>query len=182
MTATVAMGFLIVVLLVAASSPLWAAVTTSFLAVLAFNFFFLPPVGTLTIADPQNWMALFALLTVSLVASNLSAVARARTREAIARRDELGRLFELSRDVLLITDSETAHASIAAFVANRFDLDAVAICVPHGTAWTVSFGGPTPMTLEPGELSAVFHRIDDGHQTSDRSRVKQFAALRLGSK
>src|SRR3954462_15984670 len=106
------MGFLIVVLLVAATSPLWAAVTTSFAAVLAFNFFFLPPVGTLTIADPQNWVSLFALLTVSLVASNLSAVARARTRDAVARRDELGRLFGLSRDVLLITESEAAHASI----------------------------------------------------------------------
>ena len=43
-----------------------------------FNYFFLPPVGTFTIADPQNWVALFAFLAVSLVASNLSAVARAR--------------------------------------------------------------------------------------------------------
>ena len=46
---------------------------------LCLNFFFLPPVGTFTIADPQNWVALFAFLAVSLVASNLSAVARART-------------------------------------------------------------------------------------------------------
>ena len=113
MTATVAMAFLIIVLLVAARSPRWVAVTTSFAAVLAFNFFFLPPVGTLTIADPQNWMALIALLTVSLVASNLAAVARARTTEAIARRDELGRLFDLSRDILLVSDSEVANASLA---------------------------------------------------------------------
>src|SRR3954470_13680618 len=155
MTGTVAMGFLIVVLLVAATSPLWVAVTTSFAAVLAFNFFFLPPIGTLTIADPQNWTALFALLTVSLVASNLSAVARARTREAVARRDELGRLFELSRDALLITQSEAAHGSIAAFVANRFDLDSVAVCMPQGTTWMVSCGGSQTLALEPAELSAV---------------------------
>ena len=75
-TTTVAMGFLIVVLLVAAKASLWVAVTTSLAAVLAFNFFFLPPIGTLTIADPQNWIALLALLTVSLVGSNLSAVIR----------------------------------------------------------------------------------------------------------
>src|SRR3954462_2854023 len=122
------MGFLIVVLLVAATSPLWAAITTSFVAVLAFNFFFLPPVGTLTIADPQNWTALIALLVVSLVACNLSQVARARTREAETRRDELGRLFELSRDVLLVTDSEAANASLAGFISRSFDLDYVAIC------------------------------------------------------
>ncbi len=68
---------------------------------LAYNFFFLQPVGTFSIADPQNWIAPVAFLAVSLVASNLSVVARARTAEAVARRDELGRLFDLSRDVLL---------------------------------------------------------------------------------
>src|SRR5436305_5570561 len=141
MTATVAMGFLIVVLLVAATSPLWVAVTTSFAAVLAFNFFFLPPVGTLTIADPQNWMALLSLLIVSLVASNLSAVARARTQEAFARRDELGRLFDLSRDVLLITESRDANAAIARFIATRFTLESVAICRPRGTEWTIADAG-----------------------------------------
>ena len=62
--------------LVAATSRLWVAVVTSVVAMLCFNFFFLPPVGTFTIADPQNWVALFAFLAVSLVASNLSAVAR----------------------------------------------------------------------------------------------------------
>ena len=59
---------------------------------LAFNYFFLPPVGTFTIADPQNWIALVTFLAVSLVASNLSAVARARTDEVQARRLELARL------------------------------------------------------------------------------------------
>src|SRR4051812_2845521 len=116
------MGFLIVVLFVAATAPLWVAITTSFVSVIAFNFFFLPPVGTLTVADPQNWVALAALLIVSLVASNLSAVARARTRESELRRDAVARLFDLSRDILLVTDSQIANASFAAFVARRFDL------------------------------------------------------------
>ena len=78
--ATVSTTYLMVVLLVAATSRLRVAVATSVAAMLCVNFFFLPPVGTLTIADPQNWVALFAFLAVSLVASNLSAVARARTR------------------------------------------------------------------------------------------------------
>ncbi len=78
--ATVSTTFLLIVLVVATTSRLWVAVATSVIAVLFFNFFFLPPVGTFTIADPQNWVALFAFLAVSLVASNLSAVARARTR------------------------------------------------------------------------------------------------------
>jgi two-component system sensor histidine kinase KdpD len=79
---TVSMTLLLVVLVVAATSRLRVAIATSIVAMLSINFFFLPPVGTFTIADPHNWVALFAFLTVSLVASNLSAVARARTDEA----------------------------------------------------------------------------------------------------
>ena len=70
--AIVSTSFLLIVLLVAASSTLAAAIITSLVAMLCFNFFFLPPVRTFTIADPQNWVALFAFLVVSLVASNLS--------------------------------------------------------------------------------------------------------------
>ena len=44
----------------------------SIAATLTFNFFFLPPVGSFTIADPQNWVALFSFLTTSLIASRLS--------------------------------------------------------------------------------------------------------------
>ena len=46
---------------------------SSIVAMLCFNFFFLPPVGTFTIADPQNWVALFAFLATALTASQLSA-------------------------------------------------------------------------------------------------------------
>ncbi|MEZ5315927.1 MAG: DUF4118 domain-containing protein [Vicinamibacterales bacterium] len=102
--AIVSTTFLLVVLVVAATARLWAAVVTSVAAILSFNYFFLPPVGTWSI-DAQNWVALFALLAVSLVASNLSAVARARTAEAVDRRDELARLFDLSRDILAMTAS-----------------------------------------------------------------------------
>jgi two-component system sensor histidine kinase KdpD len=120
-----------IVLVVAATSRLSAAMVTSVVAMLSFNFFFLPPVGTLTIADPQNWVALLAFLAVSLVASNLSAVARARTKEALGRRDELARLFDLSRDVMVITDSREAISMLARSIARRFDLEFVAIALPR---------------------------------------------------
>lgn len=180
--ATVAMSFLIVVLLVAATSRLWVAVTTSLAAVLAFNFFFLPPVGTLTIADPQNWIALFALMIVSLVASNLSAVARARTQEAETRRDALGRLFDLSRDILLITDSQAANASLAEFISRRFDLDYAAICMSQGEEWLVFEAGQQRLTPEPRQLSAAFRRVEERQQQADGTPALRFVPLRLGAK
>jgi two-component system, OmpR family, sensor histidine kinase KdpD len=157
---TVALGFLIVVLFVAASARLWVAVTTSIVAMLAFNFFFLPPVGAFVIADPQNWVALFAFLAVSLVASNLSAVARDRTKEAVTRRDELARLLDVSRDILLITDSDVANASLAACIARRFELDYVAICLPNGADWSIFESGADTRSLDGAELSIAFAAVD----------------------
>lgn len=84
----VALSFLLVVLIVAAVSTRWIAIATSLMAFFCFNYFFLPPVGTLAIADAQNWVALFTLLAVSIVASHLSTQVRRRGEEAaIVRRE-----------------------------------------------------------------------------------------------
>lgn len=151
--AVVSTTFLMVVLLLAATSRLWVAVVTSLAAILCFNFFFLPPIGTWTIADPQNWVALFALLAVSLVASHLSAVARARTSEAVARRDELARLFDLSRDVLMMTGAREAIAILVRSIARRFDLEFVAVALPRSDDWEIFEAGPRSIDLDRRDLT-----------------------------
>lgn len=99
----VALSFLLIVLLVAALSRRWIAIATSLLAFLCFNYFFLPPVGTLSIADPENLVALFTLLAVSIVASHLSTQVRLRAQEAeiVRRSNELksALLASLSHDL-----------------------------------------------------------------------------------
>jgi two-component system, OmpR family, sensor histidine kinase KdpD len=151
----VALSFLLVVLLVAATSTRRVAVATSLMAFLGFNFFFLPPVGTLTIADPQNWVALFTLLSVSIVASHLSAQVRRRALEATSRRDELARLFDLTRDILLTPDSPDAVALIAQYIARRFGLKAVTICVPASSAWEHHHSPGHRLQLERRDLDAA---------------------------
>ena len=148
-----ALSLLTIVLGVASVSTRRLAVAASIVAVLAFNFFFLPPVFTFTIADPQNWVALFVFLAVSLVASSLSAAVRARAREAVSRRDELTRLFDLTRDVLLTTDSREAIPALARYIARRFDLAHVSICLPSpdGT-WRVYAGGALEIDLALADL------------------------------
>ena len=74
----VGLSYLLVVLLVAAASTLRVAVATSVVAVLALNFFFLPPVGTFRLEDPDNWVALAVFLVVSIVGSRISVMARER--------------------------------------------------------------------------------------------------------
>lgn len=91
-------AYLLVVLVVAAASRLLIAVVTSVVAMLALNFFFLPPVGTFTIADPQNWVALFAFFTLAGVMT--IALQRAHLLEA-RRAGELARQSERLKTALL---------------------------------------------------------------------------------
>ena len=149
---TVALALLLVVLGAATTARLRVAIVASVVAMLAFNFFFLPPVGTFTIADPQNWIALFAFLVVAVIASNLSAAAQERAREAIARRNELARLFDLTRDVLLTTETVSAIEALARHVARRFELSRVAICLPTDHGWHVHQGGAGDLDLETRAL------------------------------
>jgi len=98
---TVALSFLLVVLFTAAAWGLLESVVASLVAMICFNVFFLPPVGTVTIADPQNWLALIVFLVTSLVASKLSDTARKRAFESEKRRHETERLYSLSRMILM---------------------------------------------------------------------------------
>src|SRR4029077_14754073 len=97
---TVALSFLLAILAVSAVWGTVVSVIMSIVAMLAFNYFFLPPIGTLTIADPQNWVALFAFLFTSVLASQLSNRARKQSQDLSARRREVERLYSFSRGLL----------------------------------------------------------------------------------
>jgi two-component system sensor histidine kinase KdpD len=97
---TVALTLVLFVLLVAARLSLQYAVVVSIVATACYNFYFLPPVGTFTISDPQNWLALVAFLATSVVGSRLSQKARQETDQARIRQRELEVLFILSRELL----------------------------------------------------------------------------------
>ena len=79
---TAALALLLGVLCVAAFGRLWMAMTAAVVATLSLNFFFLPPVGNLAIADAQNLIALIVFLVVAVIGSQLSAAAQSRAREA----------------------------------------------------------------------------------------------------
>jgi two-component system sensor histidine kinase KdpD len=90
---TVALALLLIVLFAAAGWGSRPAVLAALLGVACFNFFFLPPFYTFTIADPQNWVALAAFLITALVAGELSSRAKRRAEEAEVGRREIERLY-----------------------------------------------------------------------------------------
>jgi len=80
---TVGLAYLLLVLVIATTWGFPEALVASLGATLALNFFFLEPRFTLTIADPQNWVALFSFLVTALIASRLSTKAKERELDAI---------------------------------------------------------------------------------------------------
>jgi two-component system sensor histidine kinase KdpD len=153
---TVALAFLMVVLGTATLGRLWIAIVVSVAAMLALNFFFLPPVGTFTIADPQNWIALLAFLAAAVLTSNLSAAAKSRASEAITRRNEVTRLFDLTRDVLLTTETAGAINALARHVSRRFRLPKVAISLPAEHGWRTYQGGEEDIAVDEQVLNTAF--------------------------
>ena len=95
---TAALSLLLIVLFVATAWGSKPAVIASLLGVVCFNFFFLPPVGTFHIADPENWIALFAFLITATTVGQLSARARRRAEEADTARREVERLYHELQD------------------------------------------------------------------------------------
>src|ERR1700684_370494 len=69
---TVALTFLVMVQLVAFSWGLGHSVCLAIGCTLLYNYFFLPPIGSFTIADPQNWVALLSFLASAIVISRIS--------------------------------------------------------------------------------------------------------------
>ena len=190
-----ALLFLLVVLATATAAHLRVAISISVAAMLAFNFFLLPPFYTLTIADPQNWVALFVFIVVAVIASQLSVAVQQRASEAEARKQEVTRLFDLSRDILLTTDSERAVADVARYVARRFELETIAICLPTATGWDVHQGGERSVDPTREQLDDALARLRGpleydpcqrtygGHVVvGDHGAEAMLAPLRLGPK
>ncbi len=150
------------------------AVTTSVAAVLAFNFFFLPPVGTFTIEDPQNWVALLAFLITAITASQLSARAKRRTIEAQMRRRETEQLYALGRAILLDDNFDRILPNAATDVARIFQVERVALYDAAGGK-TFRHGAEVDQAqlLQVAQSGAAFHKADEKYT---------IAPLHLGGK
>ena len=124
---TVALMFLVAVLLASAYWGLRYAVVLSAGATAAFNFFFLPPIKTFTIADPQNWVALFAFLITALVASNLAERARREAEQSQQRRRDVERLYGLSQRLLASENVLELLNALPLYVQETFSVPSVAV-------------------------------------------------------
>lgn len=174
---TVALTFVLSILVVAAAWGLTYAILMSIVAALCFNFFFLPPIKTFTIADTQNWVALAAFVFTSIVASHLSERVQRGARDATNRRMEIERLYAFSQQLLITDNVVELLKSIPAFVAETFGVEHAAIHLADRDKIYRS-GGETEK-LSEAELREVSAR---GEAVLDREGKRCFVPLHMGVK
>jgi two-component system sensor histidine kinase KdpD len=121
--AQIALLYLIIVLAGSASGGRALGLMLAGLAFLAFNVLFLPPYGTLTLANPWDWLVLIAFLVTSLVAAQLLARTQAEAEAARVRTAEVERLSVLGSEALNVVHAEDALSAIADVIRTTLGID-----------------------------------------------------------
>ncbi len=124
---TVALTFLVMVQLAAFRWGLVYSVCLSIGCTLLYNYFFLPPIGSFTIADPQNWIALLAFLASAIFISRISESERRQSTLSEARRSEMERLYEFSNQLLMEENLHDVARHAPHVVASIFAFEAVVL-------------------------------------------------------
>jgi two-component system sensor histidine kinase KdpD len=167
--------YMLAVVIVSVTWGVWLGVATSLLSALAFNYFHLPPVGRLTISNGENWVALIAFVIVSMLASSVAEVTRARSREAAERRREADLAAEMARLLLggrrLSEDLPTASARLSQVLglpSAAIELEAV-----EGDERRVAF----PLREGPRRLGTLLVPADIPEATLRRLQERVVPAL-----
>src|ERR1022692_197945 len=176
-TTTVALTLLLAILGVSTRWGLGEATVASVVAVLGFNYYFLPPVGALTIQDPQNWVALLAFLVTAVTASQLSASARRRAAEAEARRVEIERLYALVQAMMLGGNPRKTIREFVNRVVQVFGCEAAAFY--YRPTEEILRSGPESRPVSDHDLQAAAE-IDD--VSVDGALRLATAPVRLGGR
>jgi two-component system sensor histidine kinase KdpD len=169
--------YLFAVLPVAVLFGIEFAIPVSVASMLAFNWFFLPPVHTFTLAERTNWFALAVYLATSVVVSELAARARRRAAAAEQRERESALLAELATELLGGRDLEGQLAEIARRASVVLGVDHAEIELgvprrpPRGHA-------PHPLEVEGRPVGTIYTPEDADPSVAVRRRfLPALAAL-----
>src|SRR6266446_20884 len=172
---TVALSFLLAILAVSAVWGMAASVFMSVLAMLSFNYFFLPPVGTFTVTDPQNWVALLAFLLTSITGSQLSSRIRKEADEAHQRRREVERLYRFSRQLLGEGNVIQLMNAIPDYIVESFEAGAAELFLPQKDKFYRSGFGAAHLDDEKMKTAFLHDEVNLNAEQSE-----YFVPVRLG--
>lgn len=156
----IALLFLIPVMFAAATFGVRAGLFAGLSASLAYNFFFLPPTGTLTVSNPENVISILVLLGVAVVTSQFAARVRAQADLAGASARQNAALASFSRQLTVATSREELTQAICAEVARLLDVRTV-LLLPSSDGPVLSAAYPPEDRLEQIEQAAAQWAMDN---------------------
>src|SRR5499425_610928 len=174
---TVALSFLLAILAVSAVWGMTVSVFMSVIAMLAFNYFFLPPLGAFTVTDPQNWVALFAFLVTSITGSQLSSRIRREADVANRRRREIEHLYAFSQKLLGEGNVIQLMNAIPNHIVDAFETGAASLYLADKQKFYRSGFGT--LQLEEEQLRIAYDREEP---FVDASRGFCYGPVRIGMK
>ncbi|MEE1613670.1 sensor histidine kinase KdpD [Microvirga sp. CF3016] len=160
----IALVFLTAILGASVTFGLWPGLYASVLSVLAFNFFFLPPVQTFTIADPENVFAFFFFLLVALIASNLTARVRSQAIVARQRAKTTDDLYLFSRKLSTVGSLDDLLWATSFQIASMLKVRVVVLMPEHGRLELKS-GYPPEDLLDEADLGAAKWAFEHDRET-----------------
>jgi len=172
---TVALSLLLAILAVSAAWGMAVSALMSVAAMLAFNYFFLPPVGRFTVADPQNWVALAAFLMTAIAGSQLSSRIRKAADVADRRRKEIEQLYAFSQKLLGEGNVIQLLNAIPNHIVESFEAGAASVFLAEKQKHYRS--GHGTLQLEEEQLRATFEREEPA---IDAAKSFSYAPIRLG--
>lgn len=146
--------FLLGVVLVASYGGLWPALFSTAVSLLAYNFFFLPPTWTFTIADPTNVAALVVFTIVTFLVANLAARARAEAVVARSRAAATEALYSFSRKLAAVGTIDDVLWATAYQIASMLDMRVVLLLAEDGD-FAVRAGYPPEDHLDEADIAAA---------------------------
>ncbi|WP_042698926.1 sensor histidine kinase KdpD [Azospirillum sp. B506] len=163
-----ALVFLTAVLASAVTGGLAPSLYASVISVLAFNYFFLPPLYTFTISDPENIVALLVFAVVAVIASNLTARVRAQAVTARLRAKTTEDLYQFSRKLAGVVTMDDLLWATAYQIAAMLKVHVV-LLLPEGgpgeRSVAVRAGYPPEDVIEDADLAAAVWAWENNRPT-----------------
>ncbi len=158
----VEMLFLLAVLVVALTSGRRASILAAVLAVVSFDFFFVPPPYTLNVSDARYFLTFAMMLVVGVVIGTLTLRLREQQRAAVVREQRTGTLFALSRALGAAMDAPGVGAACARAVSEAFDCDAVFLAAKGRDALEPLACSPESASLAVSEMAVARWVLEHG--------------------
>ena len=146
--------YFLIVVMVALIWGFWEASVTSLIAVNCLNYFFVPPVLTWRVSNPQDWVALATFEIAALTVSRLSARVQGQARAEARQRTQVEKLYELSRRILFLDRRQTIGPQIVSLIQEIFRTESVALF--DATLARLDATGPRAEDLEQLARRAYF--------------------------